>query len=221
MRYRCLILDHDDTAVDSTREIHYPAHLEVMRRLRPGHPTVSLEEWYRKNFHPGIMDYLVGELAMSEEELEMEFSIWREYTASRMPRFFPGFIEILEEFRSRGGRIAVVSHSERELIERDYLEGPGHEPFAPDLVFGWDRDERRRKPSPWPVERILETFGVDARDALIVDDLKPAVLMGEASGVEVAAAGWSHDIPEIRSYMERRCTAYLETVTELGELVLG
>ena len=35
MKFQCLILDHDDTAVDSTREIHYPAHLEVMQTLRP------------------------------------------------------------------------------------------------------------------------------------------------------------------------------------------
>ena len=25
MRYKCLVLDHDDTVVDSTASIHYPA----------------------------------------------------------------------------------------------------------------------------------------------------------------------------------------------------
>ena len=34
--FKCLILDHDDTAVASTPAIHYPAHLEAMRVLRPG-----------------------------------------------------------------------------------------------------------------------------------------------------------------------------------------
>ena len=30
IRFKCLILDHDDTAVDSTASIHYPAHVEIM-----------------------------------------------------------------------------------------------------------------------------------------------------------------------------------------------
>jgi phosphoglycolate phosphatase/pyrophosphatase PpaX len=36
LRYRCLLVDHDDTAVDSTSAVHYPAHLEALRELRPG-----------------------------------------------------------------------------------------------------------------------------------------------------------------------------------------
>lgn len=246
MRFHCLILDHDDTAVDSTREIHYPAHLEVMRRLRPDQEPISLEGWYRKNFDPGIMGYLVDELGMSPEELEEEFTIWRNYTSTRVPHFYPGFLELLRDFRAEGGRIAVVSHSERELIERDYRtrspkgaaapsggysrqgsdapdrrEGSGSQALVPDLIFGWDHDESRRKPSPWPVEQILEGFGVKTTDALIVDDLKPAVLMARASGVEVAAAGWGHDIPEIHDYMRRNCIAFLSSVAELRSFVMG
>ena len=29
MKYKCLVLDHDDTVVDSTASIHYPAFLEA------------------------------------------------------------------------------------------------------------------------------------------------------------------------------------------------
>ena len=221
MRFRCLILDHDDTAVDSTREIHYPAHLEVMRRLRPAEHPISLEGWFRKNFDPGIMGYLRGELGMDASELAMEFSIWQDYTATRIPHFFPGFLEVLESFRSRGGRIAVVSHSERHIIERDYRERSHEGALLPDAIYGWDHDETRRKPSPWPVEQILATLGLSREEAVIVDDLKPAVLMSEASGVPVAAAGWGHAIPEIRDYMQSHCIAFLETVEEFRSFVLN
>ena len=34
MRYQCLVLDHDDTVVDSTASVHYPAFMETLRRLR-------------------------------------------------------------------------------------------------------------------------------------------------------------------------------------------
>ena len=45
MRYRCLILDHDDTVVNSTATIHYPAFLEALKLLRPG-VTISLDDYF-------------------------------------------------------------------------------------------------------------------------------------------------------------------------------
>ena len=56
LRYRCLVLDHDDTVMDSTRLIHHPAFLVYLSEMRPG-VTVSLEEYFRLNFHPGFLEY--------------------------------------------------------------------------------------------------------------------------------------------------------------------
>src|SRR5512135_1884264 len=60
-RYRCLIVDHDDTAVDGTRRVHYPAHLRAMQVLRPDLVPVDIDTWFLKNFDPGIMAFLVDE----------------------------------------------------------------------------------------------------------------------------------------------------------------
>ncbi|KPJ84175.1 MAG: hypothetical protein AMS17_16545, partial [Spirochaetes bacterium DG_61] len=92
MQFKCLILDHDDTAVNSTAEIHYPAHLEVMRVLRPHLVPVSLDEWFLKNFNPGIMEYLIEELGFSEAEVQIEYRIWREHTTRTIPHFFPDIL---------------------------------------------------------------------------------------------------------------------------------
>ena len=137
---RCLVLDHDDTAVDSTATIHYPAHRECMARLRPGTVPVTLEEWFLKNFDPGIAHYLEEELRLSPEELETELEIWRSHTAARQPHFFPGIIDVLRAFRRRGGLIAVVSHSEAATIERHYRAAA----FLPDDVYGWVEDPAMR-----------------------------------------------------------------------------
>ncbi|WP_455383251.1 HAD family hydrolase [Salinispira pacifica] len=222
LRYRCLIVDHDDTAVDSSAEIHYPAHVETMRKLRPGAPVVTLDEWFQKNFEPGVMEFLVGELGMSPEELSQEFEIWRTYTSARIPHFYPGVLDLLRWFRAVGGQVAVVSHSEAALIERDYrAAGSGGDPFVPDLIFGWDHDENRRKPHPWPALQALEMFGCAPEEAIILDDLKPGVLMGQASGIPVAAAGWGHAIPAIRAYMEKNCVGYFTSVEEFAEFLKG
>ena len=175
MNYKCLILDHDDTMVESTPHIHYPAHIEVMKALRPGKQAANLEQWFLKNFSPGIMEYMKKDLAFSDEEIREEYRIWREYSESRIPPFFPGLLEIMDDFKKAGGIITVVSHSDEDRIRRDYSHaGYGH---LPGLVFGWDFDEKKRKPHPYPVLRILEHYGLQPSEALILDDLKPAVEM--------------------------------------------
>jgi phosphoglycolate phosphatase/pyrophosphatase PpaX len=218
LRFACLILDHDDTAVDSTAAVHYPAHVEAMRVLRPGRPVVSLEGWFLKNFHPGIMPYLVEELGLNAEELAVEFKIWRSFTTQRTPPFFPGFLQALVEYRERGGKIAVISHSEPEVI-RGHYRAAG--PLVPDLVFGWHEEEEKRKPSPWPVRQALASLGIPGGQALVLDDLKPGVLMARQAGVAVAAAGWAHDIGEIRKYMQAHCLAYFETVEAFRDFLLS
>jgi phosphoglycolate phosphatase/pyrophosphatase PpaX len=220
LRYKCLILDHDDTAVNSTAVIHYPAHVEVMKILRPGMKPIGLDGWFIKNFHPGIMNYLTRELGMDERELNKEYEIWREFNSNHVPDFFPGFIEALYEYKKRGGIIAVTSHSEKDIIEKHYSLYPGKKKVIPDIVFGWDDDEHKRKPSAWPVLEILKKYGLNRHEALIVDDLKPAVLMSRNTGVPVVAAGWSHNIPQIRDYMEKNCLAYFNTVKDFKHFIL-
>jgi beta-phosphoglucomutase-like phosphatase (HAD superfamily) len=220
MRYRLLAIDHDDTAVDSTAVIHYPAHLEALRVLRPGLPQPSIEEWWSANFDPGIMEHLVQHLGMNETELWREFEIWRSFTTSRVPPFFPGFRELLADFRDRGGRVAVVSHSERQNILRDYRQ-PGGPAFEPDLVFGWDHDPARRKPDPWPVREALARLGLAADEALVLDDLRPGVLMARSADIAAVGAGWAHRVPRIRDWMRENCLAYFETIDEFGAFLLG
>ena len=211
--YRCLLIDHDDTCVDSTRHIHYPAHLEILKLLRPGLEPQGLEHWFEKNFNPGVYDYYTGELAFSPAEMDEEFRIWRSFTRSRIPGFFPGIIDLLKEFRTRGGKIAVISHSEEAHILRDYREGG--EGFLPDLVFGWEDDLTRRKPSPWPAEEAIRRLGADPAMTAVLDDLLPGVEMAQAAGVDAIGAGWGHRIPSIEAGMRHRCRNYFYRVEDL------
>ncbi len=219
MKYRCLVLDHDDTAVDSTAAVHFPAHLEMMRLLRPDKEPISLETWFLKNFNPGIMAYLTEEIGLNEQELEEEYRIWQEFNETRNPPFYSGLPELLETYISRGGIVAVASHSIETHIRRHYSVGaPG---VVPHYVFGWDNDEQFRKPSPWPLLRIMEHTGCRPDEILVVDDLKPGVDMARAAGVAVAAAGWGHQIPEIQGAMRQLCDYWLKDIASLKYLLMG
>ena len=51
MKYKCLVLDHDDTVVDSTAEIHFPAFVEYLKIARPGlADKYTLTSYLEKNF---------------------------------------------------------------------------------------------------------------------------------------------------------------------------
>ena len=211
MRYRCLVMDHDDTVVNSTATIHFPSFLAYLQKVRPG-KTYTLEDYFRKNFDPGIISLFTDELGFSKREMDEEFAFWQEYVKTRVPKAYPGIREILERHKAEGGLLAVISHSVRDTIVRDYRENGLPQP---DVIFGWELPEHQRKPHPWPMEQLMQRYGLRPEEILTVDDLKPGYDMCRACGVPFAAAGWANDVPEIERFMRQNCDFYFKTVAEL------
>lgn len=215
MKYKCLVLDHDDTVVDSTASIHYPAFLEALRVLCPG-KTLTLEEYFRDNFHPGFLEMCRNRFDMTQEDLEIEVEIWKAYVAGHIPHAYPGMKEIMERFRREGGKICVVSHSYDFNIRRDY---EANELPMPDLIFGWECPPEQRKPSAYALEQIADRFCLEPQEMVMVDDLKPGYDMARSFRVPFVGAGWANDIPEIRSFMEKNSDYYFTRVSELEQLL--
>ena len=211
LKYRCLVLDHDDTVMDSTRLIHHPAFLEFLREVRPG-TSISLEAYFRMNFHPGFLEYCEETMRLTPAELDRELAVWKGYVATHVPPAFPGMKALLEEQLKRGGHIAVISHSLRENILRDYRENGLPEPS---MVFGWDLPREQRKPSPFALDRLMRCMDLAPEEMLVVDDLKPGYDMARTRGVPFVAAGWAYDVPEIRAYLQENCPLYFDRVEGL------
>lgn len=218
MKYRCLILDHDDTVAKSTPDIHYPSFVEALKVLRPDSEPLSLEEFVSYCFNPGFSELCRDILRFSKEEQEIQYRIWKSYTKTKTPQFYPGFAELLEEYKKIGGILCVVSHSESKQIIRDYEANCN---VIPDLIFGWELEEEKRKPNPYPVVEIMKRFHLNSNEALVLDDLKPGLDMAKICNVNFAAAGWSHIIPEIKSYMKANSDYYFPTVTAFKEFILS
>ena len=169
MRFPCLVLDHDDTVVNSTAVIHFPSFLAYLAQVRPG-LSYTLDDYFRKNFDPGIIPLFKDELGFTDEELEGEYQFWQNWVATRVPEAYPGMREILERYKARGGKIAVVSHSVSDVIRRDYRENGLPEP---DLIFGWELRPEHRKPHVWPLEQIMAEFQLASDQLPMLADLKP------------------------------------------------
>lgn len=212
MKTPCLIVDHDDTVVNSTATVHYPCFVEYARIYHPEY-RCTLEDYFLKNFDPGVVAFFRDEVGMSEAQMLQEQTYWNAYVQNHVPQAYPGMAEILWEQKRRGGRLCVVSHSYRDNILRDYRENGLPEP---DAVYGWECPPERRKPNPWPLEQIMADFGLEPGELLMLDDLKPGYDMARACGVPFAAAGWANDIPQIEGFMRKNCDYYFKTVPELG-----
>lgn len=209
LKFPCLVLDHDDTVVQSEETVNYPYFCYILDQFRPG-TTITLKEYTEGCYHQGFVEMCKQAYQFTEEELSEEYRGWKEYIKSHIPLPFDGIKEIILRQKAAGGLVCVVSHSTEETIKRDYL---AHFGLLPDEIYGWDYPEHQRKPNPFPLQQLMEKYSLSPADILVVDDMKPAWEMASKVQVPIAFAGWGRqNYPEIVTEMTELCNyAFRET----------
>ena len=212
LKYPCLILDHDDTVVQSETTINYPFFCDILDVLRPG-AMITLEEYIDGCFHLGFTDMCKQKFNFTDQELNEEYAGWKSYIQEHIPAAYPGIERIIKRQKELGGLLCVVSHSSEEIIRRDYRI---HFGILPDETYGWDCPEHQRKPNPYPLEQIMKKYELGPQDLIVIDDLKPAYDMASKVGVPIGFAQWSkQNLPEICKLMNGLCNYSFETVEAL------
>lgn len=212
LKYPCLVLDHDDTVVQSEATINYPYFCYILDQFRPGQ-TITLEEYIHGCFSLGFAEMCRQKYNFTEQELVDEYAGWKDFIRSHIPAPYPGIGQIIQRQKEAGGLICVVSHSSAENIARDYLT---HFGILPDEIYGWDLPESQRKPSTYPLECIMEKYRLEPNQLLVVDDLKPAYDMASGVGVPIAFAKWGKkDHPEICKQMKDLCDYTFDSTAAL------
>lgn len=212
LKYPCLVLDHDDTVVQSEATINHPFFQTILDRFRPGQ-TITLAEYTAGCYDPGFAGMCRQRYGFTQEELDAEYRLWQDFVKTHIPAPFPGIGEIIRRQKARGGLVCVVSHSCYDNITRDYRT---HFGLLPDEIYGWDLPEAHRKPSPWPLEQIMARHHLAPEELLVVDDMKPAWEMASRAGVPIAFAAWGRrDFPDLCREMESLCQHTFYTTQEL------
>ena len=216
LRYPCLVLDHDDTVVQSERDVNFPFFKYILNEFRPG-TAVTLQEYTDGCYHLGFADMCRKNYGFSEQELTDEYEGWKKYIRTNVPAPFLGIERVIRRQREQGGILCVVSHSCEENITRDYM---AHFGILPDEISGWDLPEEHRKPSAYPLERIMEKYSLAPEQLLVVDDMKPAYDMASRVGVPIAFAAWSRkDCPELSSEMKQLCDFSFDSPAQLEQFL--
>ena len=207
-KYRCLVLDHDDTVVQTLKTLSYPFFLLELEQFRSG-ATMTLEEYILECHRLGFAELCRQRFDFTDGELKQEHKQWMEYVMQNIPDPYPGINEIIHRQKEEGGLICVVSHSHVDNITRDYAT---HFGVQPDAIYGWELPPHQRKPNSWPLEDIMSRFGLNPEDILVIDDMKLACMMAEPLGIKVCYAGWSGmGIQSLSDEMNRLCEFSFDT----------
>lgn len=202
LKYPCLVLDHDDTVVQSEATVNYPFFVEFLKEYRPG-ATITLHEYISGCFNPGYVDMCKQRFQFTDEELLIEYKGWKAYIRHHIPAPYSGIDRIIKRQKKEGGIVCVVSQSAQENIARDYMT---HFGVLPDEIYGWDLEPEHRKPNPWALQQIAAKYGLRPEQVLVIDDMKAAVGMARAAGCPIAFAGWGRtEFPEITEEMSGLC----------------
>lgn len=212
LKFPCLVLDHDETVVQSEKTIGYPCFCKTLSRLRPDR-SIFLDEYVQGCHQLGFVDMCRQWFSFTDAEMQEEYNDWMEYVRIHTPDPFPGISEIIHRQKESGGLLCVVSHSSSQNITRDYQV---HFGLKPDMIYGCEYPKEQQKPSSYPLEDIMHRYGLRPDQILVVDDMKLACQMAEPVGVSVAFAGWGkEDFPDIAREMRELCRYHFHNTEEL------
>lgn len=216
LKYPCLVLDHDDTVVQSELTVNFPYFLQTLDTFRPG-STITPEEYADGCYRVGFAEMCRQVFSFTDQEILEEYLGWKEYIKTHMPDPFPGIGDVIRRQKELGGNVFVVSHSCVENISRDYMVNFG---LLPDEIFGWDLPEALRKPNDYALKTIMEKYGYTPSEMLVVDDMKLAYTMAKKQNVAIAFAAWGRrNCPAICQEMQTLCDFSFETPQELGNFL--
>lgn len=196
MRYKCILIDHDDTVAPTTEFIHYPSFKQSLKILKP-QVNISFDEYMKYSFLIGFEKILTEILQLNEEEIKFMYTKWKEDTVDKIGIFYEEIKLFIKEFISKGGILAVVTHSDRERVEKDYLYNIG---VIPKDIYSWEMGEYKRKPNPYPILDMKKKYNLKNDEILVIDDLKPGYLMAKEAGVDFLWVTWAY--PNITKFNE-------------------
>lgn len=216
LKFPCLVLDHDDTVVQTEKTLGYPYFCYILDQFRPGQ-TISFHDYVHDCHELGFAEMCRKRWQFTQEEQKEEYRGWMEYVMTHIPEVFSGIGDVIRRQKEAGGLVCVVSHSSQKNITRDYAH---HFAIAPDAIYGWDLPEDQRKPNPYPLLDIMERYQLSPKDILVVDDMKLAWKMANPLGVPVAFAAWGkEEFPELSNEMRQLCDFTFESPVKLEEFL--
>lgn len=179
MKPKAVYWDMDGTLIDS-EPLHEQALIAVLTSLGIT-PPADLHDRV-----VGIAARPVYDMMREEFGLDLPFDDWilrkyvyyMEHAARLKPR--PGAIEIFRDLKALGVAQAIVSNSDRLIVEIN-LRAIGID--APGIKTVTRNDVRAGKPDPEPFLRAAYLTGVEPAESCVIEDSPTGATAGVAAGM--------------------------------------
>ena len=102
LKYPCLVLDHDDTVVQSEKTIGYPFFCYILSQYRPGQ-SISFQDYVYDCHQLGFSDMCRQRFQFTPQELIDEYEGGMEYVKTHIPAPFPGIGDVIHRQKKEGG----------------------------------------------------------------------------------------------------------------------
>ena len=181
---RCVMFDLDGTLVDTAPEIADAVN-DSLRRL--GRPAAS-EEQVRGWIGHGAREMLGKALTAAGVGATSANAQWESFRHDYLERcgtrsrVYPGVVPMLERLRAAGTNLALLTNKESAFAHRVLVKHDLNAYF--DAIVAGDTLPVK-KPHPDTIRHLLEAFGAEPGQALLIGDSAVDVRTARAAGVEV------------------------------------
>lgn len=209
MKPRAVYWDMDGTLIDS-EPLHEQALIAVLTSLGITPPADLHDRVIGIAARP-VYDMLRDEFGLAlpfDDWILRKYVYYMEHAAKLKPR--PGAIEVYRDLKALGIAQAVVSNSDRLIVETN-LRMIGID--APGIKTVTRNDVRAGKPDPEPFLRAAYLTEIDPAESCVIEDSQTGATAGVAAGMRTlfwpqqpmaAPAGAVHmkSLEALRTYLE-------------------
>jgi HAD superfamily hydrolase (TIGR01509 family) len=192
--YRALLFDLDGTLAE-TDSLHLPTWVDI---LRP-YGIEADEEFYRERIsgrsNSKIVEDLLPDLSAEEGRklADAKEASFRERAVELEP--LPGLLDFMQEGKSRGLSLALVTNAPEENVEAILLVLELAE-FFDEVVLS---DEVGAvKPDPAPYRAALDKLGVAPEEALAFEDSTSGISSAVGAGIPTVGIASTQDPEKLR-----------------------
>ena len=102
LKYKCLVLDHDDTVVQTDKTLGYPFFCYILNEFRPGE-TIPLDAYVKDCHNYGFSEMCRMRWQFTEQEQKDEYRQWMDYIKTHIPAPYTGISDVIRRQKEAGG----------------------------------------------------------------------------------------------------------------------